>query len=395
MESELLFAKHILLHVTEENIITDFCGLVYNVSQFDTMLLESDTIIYVYGDMETIVIDSNNVNVITDLSINYSATKYNLINLGEVPINVHNVGIYFKKLFNSESDYYTRITTEHNFQSLTDSDKPGTALRSGIYLSEVIENNDETMFNLLRCSTNFTGPTDNFRETDREIIDKINYYAGLFFSGPALFNHVLAQSYDNIVTVAGGVKKQRKAKISKHSDKTKDMPANGLIAFCTFYKNYGIGSFDNYSVNGFDYCYKNISVLTRLRFCLKSDVTVPLVKQFDVVLYPNSVFIIPLSTNRLYTHEIFPSSLPVDKIPIRMGYVVRCSNVTGVYKNGSMYIRGDQYQDQDYVLENATRDGIRVLKELYLKENITSERVVYDSVLNFSLNSGDYVKPII
>ena len=62
-----------------------------------------------------------------------------------------------------------------------------------------------------------------------------------------------------------------------------------------------------------DWRYKKNTGLTRLRFVLKPGVEQPgLVPEFSVTLYPNSVLMIPLSTNRLYTHAIRPSALNVD-----------------------------------------------------------------------------------
>ena len=36
------------------------------------------------------------------------------------------------------------------------------------------ENINGTHFKLLRCSTNLDGPTENFKDTDREIVNKLN-----------------------------------------------------------------------------------------------------------------------------------------------------------------------------------------------------------------------------
>jgi len=88
---------------------------------------------------------------------------------------------------------------------------------------------------LLRCSTNLSGPTDNFRATDRHIVDALNQEAALVFSEVAPLNHVLAQIYQN--TLADAEKKQAKARISSHADKTKDMPGDGAMVFCTFYEH--------------------------------------------------------------------------------------------------------------------------------------------------------------
>ena len=45
-----------------------------------------------------------------------------------------------------------------------------------------------------------------------------------------------------------------------------------------------------------------------------------------------------LDSNRLYTHEIIPSSLPIEKLPIRMGYVIRCSKTKALYNDGKTYL---------------------------------------------------------
>jgi hypothetical protein len=182
--------------------------------------------------------------------------------------------------------------------------------------------------------------------------------------------------------------------------KTKDMPRNSLIAFCTFYKDYSNDAFDDKDlkfmkksdIDPYDFCHKKMSLLTKLRFRLKDGVVNRnLVKQFDITLYPNSVFLISLLTNRLYTHEIIPSNLSIGMIPTRLGYVIRSSNTDAIYKNNQTYI----YKHGKYIkLEEPTREGIRELKQLYYTENTTTEIVNYGD-FHFSMNSGDYKKPII
>ncbi len=417
-ENILLNKKHILLHNNEQLNISyieeldyikkNFCGNVFfDIESFNNYKCSSNTIIYLYGNIEEIFdqINFTNIkiiNVIKELSSNYENTeKYQLINLGEVPINMYNVGVYFRKFFNSEKDYYNLIVNEHQFQSLTESNKPGNAFRKGIYLTRVEDNYNEIKFKLLRCSTNLDGPTDNFRASDNEIINKINNISQFFFEEKAELNHVLAQTYQNTMDFNGIKNKERKAKIKEHSDKTKDMPKNGLITFCSFYKDYSNDNFNNEELkyikksinNPYDYCYKrNTSALTKLCFRLKKEVTNEnLEKKFNITLYPNSVFLIPLSTNRLYTHEIIPSILPIDKIPTRMGYTVRSSNTNAIFKDGQTYI--SKY-GHNFKLEEPTYEGVKELKKLYFKENTTIERVYYDKFY-FSLNKGDYTKPIV
>ena len=227
---------------------------------------------------------SEKVFIIKELSTNYQDWCGSLkpITIGEVPINIYNVGIYFKHFFTSEKDYYSNIVDEHEFQSLTESNKEGKANRKGIYLTTVVpwltqitlgSVKEEIKFKLLRCSTNLSGPTDNFRGTDYEIIDKVNKVTRGFFTDENVdLNHVLAQTYHNTKNV--NVTKDKKAKIREHSDKTKDMPKNALMAFCTFYKDYSGDDFTDsslkYEKTDNDYLYKGkTTILTKLRFRLK------------------------------------------------------------------------------------------------------------------------------
>ena len=185
-----------------------------------------------------------------------------------------------------------------------------------------------------------TGPTLAFADEDRSIVSKINELAEQNFEQKTELNHVLAQIYENSVTTNDSRKaKEHKAKIKSHSDKTKDMSANGLIAFCTFYSS-DIDSYKTKPHDRFDRYFKDASVLTQLRFKLKNDVShLPLQTDFRVALYPSSVLLIPLSTNRLYTHEIVPPTLPVGRFPTRLGYVVRCSKTKAFFKDSTTFIQ--------------------------------------------------------
>jgi hypothetical protein len=412
-ENILLTKKQILLcHEVQPSIYDDelnhiqqnFCGTVFRDTMPITVLI--DTMIYLCGNITQIYenipfSDDHQTLIIKELSFNCDDFKESqFISLGQVPINVHNVGVFFRKFFDSATDYYDSIVSEHEFQSLTESNKAGTSYRKGIYLTKVDKVENITAFKLLRCSTNFCGPTDNLRETDKQIISHVNDIGEHFFEGKSELNHVLAQTYHNTTIGDGTETKERKARIAEHSDKTKDMPKNALIAFCTFYKDYSDDCFHNLKQNvkkstedPYDYRYKQkTTVLTKLRFRLKKDITDPqYVESFDVTLYPNSVFIISLMTNRLYTHEIVPSMLPIDLLPTRMGYVIRCSDTDAVHKDNQTHI----VKDSEYIkLDEPTDQGIVRLKELYLIENKTTEMVYYDG-FHFSLNKGDYMEPII
>ncbi|KAL0483423.1 hypothetical protein AKO1_014764 [Acrasis kona] len=366
------------------------------------------SLVFICGDIQEILkhkaIQTNieKIRIIGQLSHNFDSTSHKSVSNGQIPINIHGVGLYYRKYFDGDdSDYFEQIKNAHQFQLLTESTKADVSLRKGIYLSKVDkdESNDAIHFHLLRCSTNLHGPTDCFRSIDDKVVNAVNEGATPFFNHPAKLNHVLAQIYDNSTTINGVKSKEKKATIKRHSDKTKDMPDNGLIAFTTFYQkklipNSEMNSNKSENHSPFDLLYKNTtSVLTKLRFVLKGSVQerAGLVEKFDLLLYPNSVFIIPLYTNRIYTHEIVPSSLPVDIIPTRLGYVIRCSNTEAIFKDQKTFLK----QEASLVeLRKPTPQDLEELRCKYREENIYHRVVEYGNV-HFSMNDGDYQQPIL
>jgi hypothetical protein len=298
--------------------------------------------------------------------------------MGDLP------GFFYPRFF--EGDYYRRISAEHTFQALTESSKPSKAHRTGIYLTPVTQEGEALHFRLLRCSTNLAGPTENFCATDHEIVDALNREAGTLFPGHAPLNHVLAQIYPN--TPASEGQKQTKAKISAHADKTKDMPVNGIMAFCTFYD--GVGKLTPLE-DPYDLGYKGKTGLTRLSFRLKEGAEAPdLPREFSLTLYPGSVFFMPLSTNRLYTHEIQASMLEAHMLPTRLGYVVRCSKTEAVHQDGTTFLKLDGGLTP---MEEPTQEGRTALRELYAAENRTTGFIDYGERFRFSMNEGDYLAP--
>ncbi|MFF9571676.1 hypothetical protein [Streptomyces sp. NPDC014685] len=353
--------------------------------------------VYLCGDISGIsdrqLRDAARVYVVRELSHGYhegGGNPWTLVDLGRVPVRVHGVGVYYRRFFGPDDDHFGRIRAEHAFQSLTESTKPGTAHRSGIYLTPVTQSGDELHFRLLRCSTNLSGPTESFRPTDTRIVEALNLEAATVFRNHAPLNHVLAQTYHN--TFATTERKQSKARISAHADKTKDMPVNGIMAFCTFYDR--LENLQPLAEDAFDYGVKWTSGLTRLQFRLKEPAEEygggALPPKFALTLYPGSVFFMPLSTNRLYTHEIRPSTLDAELLPTRLGYVVRCSNTEAVHKNGRTFLKraGGLVE-----LEAPTPAGMDDLRRLYAEENRTSSFIDYGEKFLFSMNTGDYVAP--
>lgn len=379
-----------------EELLQHFCG---QVLQKATPLppISSQQKIYVCGDLSLLPAGQAHWHIIQELSFNLAPKLDNpIVGLGQVPLVIHQMGVYFRRLF-PEDNYFEKITQEHEFQELTESTKQSKALRKGIYLSEVTkkispDKKELLHFNLMRCSSNLTGPTDNFRDTDHKIITALNEAASYTFEKAPSLNHVLAQIYYNKKEGESPQKiREKKAKISAHSDKTKDMLEEGLIAFCTFYDSNNFEQLQPSKMDRFDWCYKKHSGLTKLHFKLKKTVQEEgLAKEFEVTLYPNSAFIIPLSTNRLYTHAISPSILNVDRIPIRMGYVVRSSKQEAMYRDDQVFI---QEKGKWLPLQPITSTILSELRTSYYEENTTEKKIHYQEV-HFSMNQGDYQKPI-
>lgn len=407
-ESDILFDKHVLIcfHVDSqldetlndrlEKIKRLFCGKVVSDANAEHVH-EKIVRTYLCGDVKSFydqlnVDQDEHIFIVEEFSYDYQEHKANLISSGEIPLSINGVGVFFQKFFrDADKSYFEQLQSCHDFQQLTESDKPSMSFRQGIYLSEVETSGDETDFNLLRCSTNFTGPTDSFKNIDHDIVDRVNDTVDTLFHQPAKLNHVLAQIYNNISAIPDTTSKDKKAKIKSHADKTEDMPDNGLIAFCTFYSKDIDEKSKQSKDDPYDRVYKNCSVLTKLRFRLKESVKDnDLEKIFTITLYPDSMFVIPLSTNRLYTHEVVPSSLQVDKIPTRLGYVIRCSHTRAVHRDGITYIRTG---DKKTKLEQSTEADRAKLKQLYQQENMTHDVLEYGDLL-FSLNAGDYKKPL-
>ncbi|MFJ4778146.1 hypothetical protein [Streptomyces sp. NPDC088762] len=382
----------------DDALIRDFFGSVITPEDLASGSLDlAQKTVHLCGDISGISSGqlqlAARVLVIRELSHGYHERldkPWTLVDLGRVPTRVHGVGVYYRRFFGLDADHFGLIRAEHAFQSLTESTKPGTAHRSGIYLTPVTRHDDELHFRLLRCSTNLSGPTENFRPTDTRIVEALNREATAVFRNQAPLNHVLAQIYHN--TLATAERKQSKAKISAHADKTKDMPVNGIMAFCTFYDR--LDKLQPLAEDAFDYGAKGVSGLTKLHFRLKDPAQKgegsALPPQFTLTLYPGSVFFMPLSTNRLYTHEIRPSSLDAELLPTRLGYVVRCSSAEAVHKNGRTFLKvaGDLAQ-----LGPATPAGMDELRRLYAEENRTSSFIDYGDQFLFSMNMGDYIAP--
>ena len=383
-EATLVDARNVLVAPSEKRVGFDFFGEVLDDLPAD---LAGKTL-YLTGEVakyQERIEATARVFAVDELASNYGSLQS--VRLGRLPVRVGNAGVYYRRFF-EDAGFFRRITAEHTFQTLTESVKPSKAHRTGIYLTPVSQHGEELRFHLLRCSTNLSGPTENFCATDWRIVDALNEEANAIFEHHAPLNHVLAQLYPS--TPATDDRKQTKARISAHADKTKDMPFNGVMAFCTFYDE--LGALTPLSGDGFDYGYKGRSALTRLHFRLKEPARhrTELPPEFSLTLYPGSVFFMPLSTNRLYTHEIQASMLNAEMLPTRLGYVVRCSKTEAVHTGGRTFI---EIGAQRVPLEPPTQDGMDALRELYATENRSDAFIDYGDRFRFSMNEGDYKAP--
>ena len=186
--------------------------------------------------MNKIKLDKIQTYIIKEFSSNYenlvSDNQVHLIELGQVPILINHAGVYFRRLFNDD-DYFHKVKTEHEFQELTESTKESKLFRKGIYLTEILkeETNDDNEilhFRLLRCSSNFTGPTDNIRTTDHKVLNILNDAAKYVFEKETKLNHVLVQIYENLKKE---IKKKLSLKLKLIQIKRKICLKTGLLPF--------------------------------------------------------------------------------------------------------------------------------------------------------------------
>jgi hypothetical protein len=318
----------------------------------------------------------------------------------------------------SGGDLFQDLTRVHTFQDLTESTKPDKSLRKGVYITRVTEVGrpvdgavDALDFKLLRCSTNLAGPTVNRTPVDDFIIGAVSEVAAHNFVGAAELDHVLAQVYANAVDgddeaspdpvdrVSGGsgsasgrpvpapTTRSRKARISAHSDKTKDMPPNGIMAFVSFYHGGAVGDPAGLS-----------SLKWRLKEGVEPGPDLPAV--VDVPLLPGSVLLVSLVTNRLYTHEVRPSPLPAPKMPTRLGYVIRCSKTRARHDLVTSTTSVQGPDGQWTLLRAPTPEDLSELRAQYFQENVSPGVVEYRSathgpLIPYSMNGGDYLAPLL
>lgn len=379
----------------DPGLVAPFAGCVLRLADASELPDLSGKSVYLSGDLSGV--DAKSFSGATRVLVmhedargeaNPGLAHLTRVGAGRAPVRVHGLGVYYRRFFDEQARYFERVSAEHTFQSLTESNKPSRAHRKGVYLTPVHEDAEGRHFHLLRCSTNLEGPTENFGPSDTAIVTALREEADLVFRNHGPLNHVLAQLYPNSRARDG--LRQQKARIAAHADKTKDMPRHGVMAFCTFYDR--LDAFRAVKDDPFDLGHRGVSALNRLHFRLKdaalASESLPL--DFSITLYPNSVFFMPLSTNRLYTHALTPSLLDAETLPTRLGYVVRCSNRPAVHRGGRTFV---EVAGTWTPLGEPSTEGALALRQLYAEENKSTGRIVYGDQFVFSLNQGDYLAP--
>ncbi len=130
----LLFKEGAVLPKELQYIKENFCGKVVEHPE-EIGNDSSEKKIYVCGDLDQLKLVKGPLFVLKEFSTNYenfSKTDIHFVELGEIPVLIENVGVYFRSLFKA-GDFFNKIKEEHEFQDLTESNKPGKALRKGIY----------------------------------------------------------------------------------------------------------------------------------------------------------------------------------------------------------------------------------------------------------------------
>lgn len=369
----------------------NFCGRVISLLE-EMPAFKVSQLVFFAGDKEHAPAPSPHLFVVQEYSTGFTGEEEGVlfVRLGQLPLNIHGLGVYWPEFFVSCQDWVSTIEAEHDLAPLQEGDKANFAIRKGCYVTAVTEEEQQLRFRLLRCSTNFGAPTENIRATDMAILKTLNELAPAFFKNCATLNHELIQVYRPRLSE----KKEQRASIKPHSDKSEDFSARSVIAFCSFYEGYRGKGFPNRPEwkprHPFDWVYRETSILTRLVFRSKtSSSSRP--DSFEVVVHPGSIFMIPEEVNRQYVHEVKNSVLPIDKYATRLSVVARCSRAEAVFREGMTLLQTASKKYQP--LHAASPEDVALLKQLYLQENTQVPQVIYPFPLLFSLNRGDYMKP--
>jgi len=130
-ECTMLTDKHVLVCLDEdltdlnpklirelEYIKKNFCGLVYsNITDLNNLIRTSDVSdrsFYLCCGSHCCALKTMKTNQIfiirelIDSRTDPQPSGYKLISIGQVPLNVHNQGVFFKNFFDSDKDYFDR-----------------------------------------------------------------------------------------------------------------------------------------------------------------------------------------------------------------------------------------------------------------------------------------------
>ena len=115
----LLKDKHVLLYdnmdenLLFESIKNNFCGKV--LTTLNDYIYTESTLLYLCGNINKIYLNNKldqynftEILIINELShnIDINMINYTLISINEVPLNIHNVGIFFKNMFSLDKNYF-------------------------------------------------------------------------------------------------------------------------------------------------------------------------------------------------------------------------------------------------------------------------------------------------
>jgi hypothetical protein len=117
----------------------NFCGRVFeSVELFNESVQHAKSVVYLAGNIEMMIAKIRKdtiLMVVEELSTNFeTCTRYKIVRVSQLPVNVENVGVFFPKLFLGEKDFYESVVNEHKFQLLKLANKPGEAFRKGFNL---------------------------------------------------------------------------------------------------------------------------------------------------------------------------------------------------------------------------------------------------------------------
>lgn len=304
------------------------------------------------------------------------------------------IAVLFENIF-GEDDMFLKISGAHSFYRRYSYGREVYEI-TGVFCShvEVLEDGS-SLFNLMRSSVGYSGPTEKFSPVDTQILRQLEECARqVFLNQHVSFNHIQLQLTDYLLSGTADEKfhsiKTQDVKTAAHKSLFYDDHTTTALAICSFYSREDVARV-NAKTNG-EMVVNGQSVFPSLVLKRKESAPIQLPASARVLLTPNSTVIIPLSTNRYYAWRIetpqVPPAMRLKRLSLTATQSAQLAQFCPTAK-ATKLVPGMALLCSALNTNGATEQ----LKALHALENSSPLFVDYSSVGYMTVNSGDLLEP--